>query len=88
MGQNEGVGENTVRTLLKLFGSSELLRAAYEEQLAAVVGRAAAARQALLRRSVSSAPLRSKNMQSVVTKAGSGSRTQLHSAIGVYNLEV
>src|SRR5215475_12068586 len=37
-----GVGEKTVRKLLKEFGSSELVRAANEEQLAAVVGRAAA----------------------------------------------
>src|SRR5580700_8714106 len=37
-----GVGELTVRKLLKEFGSSELVRAASEEQLAAVVGRAAA----------------------------------------------
>jgi len=37
-----GVGEKTVRKLLKEFGSSELVRAASEEQLALVVGRAAA----------------------------------------------
>jgi len=37
-----GVGEKTVHKLLKEFGSSELVRAASEEQLAAVVGRAAA----------------------------------------------
>ena len=37
-----GVGEKTVRKLLKEFGSSELVKAATEEQLAAVVGRAAA----------------------------------------------
>jgi excinuclease ABC subunit C len=37
-----GVGELTVKKLLKQFGSSELVRAASEEQLAAVVGRAAA----------------------------------------------
>ena len=37
-----GVGEVTVRKLLKEFGSSELVRAATEDQLAAVVGRAAA----------------------------------------------
>jgi excinuclease ABC subunit C len=37
-----GVGETTVRKLLKEFGSSELVRAASEDQLAAVVGRAAA----------------------------------------------
>ena len=37
-----GVGEKTVRKLLKEFGSSELVRAAREEQLAVVVGRAAA----------------------------------------------
>jgi excinuclease ABC subunit C len=37
-----GVGEKTVHTLLKEFGSSEMVRAASEEQLAAVVGRAAA----------------------------------------------
>ncbi len=39
-----GVGERTVRKLLKEFGSSELVRAATEDQLAAVVGRAAARR--------------------------------------------
>ncbi len=38
----EGVGAKTVQKLLKEFGSSELVRAATEEQLAAVVGRAAA----------------------------------------------
>ncbi|HMD70458.1 MAG TPA: excinuclease ABC subunit UvrC [Bryobacteraceae bacterium] len=37
-----GVGEKTVRKLLKAFGSSELVRAASEDQLAAVAGRAAA----------------------------------------------
>jgi excinuclease ABC subunit C len=37
-----GVGEKTVMKLLKEFGSSELVRAATEDQLAAVVGRAAA----------------------------------------------
>ncbi|HUA61977.1 MAG TPA: excinuclease ABC subunit UvrC [Verrucomicrobiae bacterium] len=37
-----GVGEKTVRKLLKEFGSSELVRAASEDQLAMVVGRAAA----------------------------------------------
>jgi excinuclease ABC subunit C len=37
-----GVGEKTVRKLLKEFGSSELVRAATEDQLAAVAGRAAA----------------------------------------------
>jgi excinuclease ABC subunit C len=40
----EGVGEKTVQRLLKHFGSSELVRAAGQEQLAAVVGRAAARR--------------------------------------------
>jgi excinuclease ABC subunit C len=40
----EGVGEKTVQKLLKEFGSSERVRAATEEQLAAVVGRAAARR--------------------------------------------
>jgi len=40
----EGVGKKTVQKLLKEFGSSELVRAASEEQLAAVVGRAAARR--------------------------------------------
>lgn len=40
----EGVGERTVVKLLKEFGSSELVRAASEEQLAMVVGRAAARR--------------------------------------------
>jgi excinuclease ABC subunit C len=42
--QIEGVGEKTVQKLLKHFGSSELVRAANEEQLAQVVGRAAARR--------------------------------------------
>ena len=42
--QIPGVGEMTVRKLLKEFGSSELVRAAGEDQLAAVVGRAAARR--------------------------------------------
>ena len=37
-----GVGEKTVRKLLKEFGSSELVRAASEDRLAAVAGRAAA----------------------------------------------
>jgi len=37
-----GVGAVTVRKLLKEFGSSELVRAASEDQLAAIVGRAAA----------------------------------------------
>jgi excinuclease ABC subunit C len=37
-----GVGKLTVRKLLKEFGSSELVRAASEDRLAAVVGRAAA----------------------------------------------
>jgi excinuclease ABC subunit C len=40
----EGVGRKTVQKLLKHFGSSDLVRAATEEQLAAVVGRAAARR--------------------------------------------
>ena len=40
----EGVGERTVVKLLKEFGSSELVRAASEDQLAAVIGRAAARR--------------------------------------------
>ncbi|MGD0871679.1 MAG: excinuclease ABC subunit UvrC [Bryobacteraceae bacterium] len=39
-----GVGAKTVRRLLKQFGSSEMVRAATEEQLAAVAGRAAARR--------------------------------------------
>jgi excinuclease ABC subunit C len=39
-----GVGGRTVQKLLKEFGSSELVRAASEDQLAAVVGRAAARR--------------------------------------------
>ena len=39
-----GVGEKTVQKLLKQFGSSEMVRAATEEQLAAVAGRAAARR--------------------------------------------
>jgi excinuclease ABC subunit C len=37
-----GVGEKTVQKLLKTFGSSELVRVASEDELAAVVGRAAA----------------------------------------------
>ena len=37
-----GIGEKTVRKLLKEFGSSELVRAASEDQLADVIGRAAA----------------------------------------------
>ncbi|HXB68387.1 MAG TPA: excinuclease ABC subunit UvrC [Candidatus Acidoferrales bacterium] len=37
-----GVGQRTVQKLLKEFGSSELVRAATEDQLAVVVGRAAA----------------------------------------------
>jgi len=36
--QIEGVGERTVQKLLKHFGSSELVRAAGEDQLAAVNG--------------------------------------------------
>jgi len=40
----EGVGKRTVQKLLKEFGSSELVRSATEDQLAAVVGRAAARR--------------------------------------------
>ncbi len=40
----EGVGKKTVVKLLKQFGSSELVRAASEDQLSAVVGRAAARR--------------------------------------------
>ena len=39
-----GVGKKTVQKLLKEFGSSELVRAASEDALAAVVGRAAARR--------------------------------------------
>jgi excinuclease ABC subunit C len=39
-----GAGEKTVRKLLKAFGSSDLVRAASEDQLAAVAGRAAAVR--------------------------------------------
>jgi len=39
-----GVGEKTVHKLLKEFGSSDLVRAATEDQLAATVGRAAARR--------------------------------------------
>ena len=42
--QIEGVGEKTVQKLLKHFGSSELVRGASEEELTAVVGRAAAHR--------------------------------------------
>ena len=40
----EGVGKRTVQKLLKHFGSSELVRAASEEQLTGGVGRAAARR--------------------------------------------
>jgi excinuclease ABC subunit C len=40
----QGVGVKTVQKLLKGFGSSELVRAASEDRLAAVVGRAAARR--------------------------------------------
>ncbi len=40
----EGVGPKTVQKLLKEFGSSEQVRAASEDRLAAVVGRAAARR--------------------------------------------
>jgi excinuclease ABC subunit C len=40
----EGVGEKTVQRVLKHFGSSELVRAAGQEQLSAVVGQAAARR--------------------------------------------
>jgi len=40
----EGVGGKTVQRLLKHFGSSELVRAATEDELAAVAGRAAARR--------------------------------------------
>ncbi len=39
-----GVGEKTVQKLLKQFGSSELVRAASEDELAKAVGRAAARR--------------------------------------------
>ena len=42
--QIEGVGQKTVVRLLKEFGSSELVRRATEDQLAAVVGRVAARR--------------------------------------------
>jgi excinuclease ABC subunit C len=42
--QIEGVGERTVQKLLKHFGSSELVRAANEDRLTEVVGRAAARR--------------------------------------------
>ena len=38
----DGIGEKTVQKLLKQFGSSELVKAATEDELAAVVGRAAA----------------------------------------------
>jgi excinuclease ABC subunit C len=41
-----GIGEKTVRKLLTRFGSSERVRQASEEELAAVVGRAAARRLA------------------------------------------
>ena len=39
-----GIGEKTVQKLLKHFGSSQLVQAATEDELAAVVGRAAARR--------------------------------------------
>ena len=42
--QIEGVGDKTVQKLLRAFGSSELVRNASEEELARVVGRAAARR--------------------------------------------
>ncbi len=42
--QIEGVGDKTVQKLLRAFGSSELVRNAPEEELARVVGRAAARR--------------------------------------------
>jgi excinuclease ABC subunit C len=42
--QIEGVGARTVQKLLEHFGSSELVRSASEDQLAAVIGRAAARR--------------------------------------------
>ncbi|MFN7996388.1 MAG: excinuclease ABC subunit UvrC [Bryobacteraceae bacterium] len=40
----EGIGEKTVQKLLKHFGSSELVRAAGEDELSAIAGRAAARR--------------------------------------------
>ena len=40
----QGVGQKTVQKLLKEFGSSEMVRAASEDHLAAVIGRAAARR--------------------------------------------
>jgi excinuclease ABC subunit C len=42
--QIEGIGEKTVQKLLREFGSSERVRGASEEELAKVVGRAAARR--------------------------------------------
>jgi excinuclease ABC subunit C len=51
--QIEGVGRRTVAKLLKHFGSSELVKAAGDEELAAVVGPAAARR---IRRFYSAAP--------------------------------
>jgi excinuclease ABC subunit C len=42
--QIPGVGEKTVQKLLRLFGSSELVRGTSEDELARVVGRAAARR--------------------------------------------
>ena len=42
--QIPGVGDKTVQKLLRHFGSSELVRSASEDQLARVVGRAAARR--------------------------------------------
>src|SRR5207247_6055861 len=40
--QIRGVGSKTVQKLLKHFGSSEMVRGASEEELAALVGRSAA----------------------------------------------
>ena len=52
-----GVGEETVRTLLKHFGSSELVRKASEDELSAQVGRAAARRVKLYYAAIPEGPV-------------------------------
>jgi excinuclease ABC subunit C len=52
----DGVGRRTVQKLLKEFGSSELVRRATEEQLAMVVGKAAARRVRAFYAETSEAP--------------------------------
>jgi excinuclease ABC subunit C len=54
--QVPGVGEKTVQKLLRHFGSSELVRSASEDDLARVVGRAAARRLTAFYAAVASAP--------------------------------